>query len=310
MPDGSTASSANPWGYDAHNAYKRAWCDTGADSIMQILHNAQDNFNASYAIPQPPPPPNEFTIASGGNKINLTWSDNATTDPHFDGYVIYRSEGNVKHYRTVYEKIFECNAANVVHTFDDTTAVRGFNYYYYIQSKDDGSQNDVETGVPLYSSMFWTLTNTPAYLRRPAGNYLEHVRVVPNPYDIRARMFQFGEDFQYDRIAFYELPPVCKIKIYTERGDLIYEKNHTDGSGDELWDSMTSSRQIVVSGIYILYVEVTENTYAESAIYAPRDYINPKTDEVEITQGDLLYDAGDLMFKKGDSVIRKFVVIR
>jgi hypothetical protein len=40
---------------------------------------------------------------------------------------------------------------------------------------------------------------------------------------------------------------------------------------------MTSSRQIVVSGIYLLYVEVTED------------------------------GAG---FKKGESVIRKFVVIR
>jgi len=90
------------------------------------------------------------------------------------------------------------------------------------------------------------------------GTWLDLVRVVPNPYDIRARMFQFGEDFQYDRIASYGLPPVCDLKVYTEWGDLIWSKKHTDGSGDELWDSMTSSRQIVVSGIYILYVETPE----------------------------------------------------
>jgi len=41
----------------------------------------------------------------------------------------------------------------------------------------------------------------------------------------------------------------------TERGDLIWEKVHDDGSGDELWDSLTSSGQIVVSGIYIAYFE-------------------------------------------------------
>ena len=90
------------------------------------------------------------------------------------------------------------------------------------------------------------------------GTWLDLVRVVPNPYDIRARMFQFGDKSQYDRIAFYGLPPVCDVKVYTERGDLIWTKKHTDGSGDELWDSMTSSRQIVVSGIYILYVETPE----------------------------------------------------
>jgi len=197
-----------------------------------------------------------------------------------------------------------------VHEFDDTTATRGFSYYYYIQSKDDGSRNDTEPGVPLYSSMFWTITNTAAYLRRPSGNFIEHVRVVPNPYDIRARMFQFGEDFQYDRIAFYELPPICKVKIYTERGDLIWEKFHNDGSGDELWDSMTSSRQLIVSGVYILYVEVSEDIMADKDIYAPRDYFDPKTDELVIAKGDLLFNKDELMFKKGDSVFRKFVVIR
>ena len=31
--------------------------------------------------------------------------------------------------------------------------------------------------------------------------------------------------------------------------------SNTNGTGDELWDSKTSSGQIVTSGIYILYVE-------------------------------------------------------
>jgi hypothetical protein len=88
------------------------------------------------------------------------------------------------------------------------------------------------------------------------GKGLDLVRVVPNPYDIRSRMFQFGDKFQYDRIAFYGLPPACKLKIFTERGDLIWERDHKAGTGgDELWDSQTSSGQIVASGIYILYVE-------------------------------------------------------
>jgi len=87
--------------------------------------------------------------------------------------------------------------------------------------------------------------------------WLDLVRVVPNPYDIRARSFQFGDKSQYDRIAFYGLPGACTMKIFTERGDLIWEKDHS-GKGDELWDSMTSSGQIIASGIYILYVETPE----------------------------------------------------
>jgi len=92
----------------------------------------------------------------------------------------------------------------------------------------------------------------------PEGIGLELVRVVPNPYDIRARSLQYGEDFQYDRINFFGLPEVCTVKVFTERGDLIWEKYHDDGSGDEIWNSLTSSGQIVVSGIYILYVETPD----------------------------------------------------
>jgi hypothetical protein len=168
-----------------------------------------------------------------------------------------------------------------LHQFNDVTATRGFDYYYYIQTK---AQDTAEPGRMLYSSMFWTLTSVPANLLRPAGTSLREVRVVPNPYDIRARMFQFGDKSQYDRLAFYGIPGICKLRIFTERGDLIWEKYHDNGSGDELWDSRTSSGQIVVSGIYILLVEVMENITNE--------------------------ESGELVFRKGETVYRKFVIIR
>jgi hypothetical protein len=259
MPDGSIASAQNPYDYTAHDAYKRAWVETGRDTILKTYRAAIRNYDSDYRIPKPPPPPSQFIVTSGGDRIRLEWADNAEADPHFDGYVIYRSEGNVLDYRTVYDPIFECNKSNVVHSFDDLTAKRGFDYYYYIQSKDDGTQNDIDPGTPLYSSPFWTLTSVAATLQRPAiTTTLDSVRVVPNPYDIRARLFQFGSKFQYDRIAFYGLPPVCKLKIFTEIGELIWEKEHTKGTGDELWDSTTSSGQIIASGIYILYVEAPD----------------------------------------------------
>jgi hypothetical protein len=405
MPDGSTTTD--------YNLYKRKWCETGKDSILQTYRNAIRNYKLGYNIAKALPP-KSFTVTSGGKRILLEWEPN-DEGGHFNGYVIYRSAGTVLDRKTVYEKIFECSKANVVHSFEDITATRGFDYYYYIQTKDDGTQNDVHPGVPLYSSMFWTVTNVAATLQQPAepvtpyppsdnsrfwklvtnyrGNWvadtsyngdshdvvsyqgsfyictlsisdttkpladtthhwrlvstkgdsvafdkgtwilgssyadtthdivsynglsyickanisqdsiapdvdkarwklqtsrgswisgshynandlvtysgsrfvtlyaiasgkgLDLVRVVPNPYDIRARFFQFGDQSQYDRIAFYGLPGECKLKIFTERGDLIREINHSGGTGDELWDSKTSSGQIIVSGIYILYVE-------------------------------------------------------
>ncbi len=402
LPDGTTTTD--------FDAYKRIWVQTGVDSILKTYHNALNNYNSGYAIPKPPPPPNQFTVTSGGDRIILTWANNAESDPHFGGYVIYRSQGNVLDRRTVYEKIFDCTKSNIVNEFDDVTAKRGFDYYYYIQSKDDGTQ----AGTALYSSLFWTITSVPATLQRPAepktpfppdvlntfwklivpykgtwsdtnhysshdvvtynhinyicklavfdttkpdvdtswqmattqgdslafnkgawisrssyadtthdivtyngssyicrsefardtiapdidkthwqllvsqGNWisgshysagnevsylgsnfvtlyaiasgkgLDMVRVVPNPYDIRGRFFQFGDQSQYDRIAFYGLPPICQLKIFTERGDLIWQRAHTKGTGDELWNSTTSSGQIIASGIYILYVETPD----------------------------------------------------
>ena len=252
MPDGSSTTD--------YNNYKKEWVLTCRDSVMKMFGNATLNYQSGYNIPLPPPPPETFTVQSGGDRIRLSWAENATTHPNFDGYVIVRAEGASGSPKAAYQKIWECDASHVAHSFDDTTAVRGFDYYYAVQSKDDGSTNDVEPGKPLVSHLLWTLTSVAANLQRPAGTALEEVRVVPNPYDIRSRALQFGDDYQYDRIAFYGLPGVCKVRVFTERGDLIWEKDHNDGSGDELWDSMTSSGQIIVSGIYILYVEAEDGS--------------------------------------------------
>jgi hypothetical protein len=282
MPDGSTTTDAA--------AYKKAWVLTCEDSILQTLRNAARMYQYLYedgdAIADSPPPPDEFIVESGGDRIKLSWSNNAEDPdlyPHFDGYQIYRSEGTVMNPKTQYVKIFECNKADAVNSYDDMTARRGFDYYYYIQTKSDGSDNDLHPGVPLVSSKFSTLTNTPANLRRIAGDELEDIRVVPNPYVKSVRKYQFGERSQYDQIAFYGIPPYCEIKIYTERGDLIWEKVHDNGSGDELWNSLTTYGQVVASGVYIAYFKVIQ------------DYTDPNT--------------GKQLFK-GQSTYRKFIVIR
>ena len=252
MPDGSTTTD--------HNLYKRRWCETGRDSILKTFQRAVLNAQAGYHLKSAPPPPSSFTVTSGGDRIRLEWSPSAgESDAGFNGYVVYRSRGLVLDFQAEYEKIFECNKSNIVHSFDDVSARRGFDYYYYIQSKDDGTQNTVEPGKPLYSSLFWTVTSVAANLQRPAvTSTLDSIRVVPNPYDIRSRVFQFGVKSQYDRIAFYGLPPICKLMIFTESGERIWQKDHTSSTGDELWDSTTSSGQIVASGIYILYVEAPD----------------------------------------------------
>jgi len=153
LPSGETTAD--------RNEYKKAWVWTAEDSIMQTYRRAMANYQCQYNIPQPPPPPETFTVFSGANRIVLTWADNAVSTPHFGGYGIYRATGRVD---TLYTLIFECDVLDAVHQFEDRTVVPDCDYYYFIVTKGDGSQNNLYPGIPLISSKYWTLTNRPARL--------------------------------------------------------------------------------------------------------------------------------------------------
>ena len=273
LPDGSTTTDPDK--------YKDTWIYTGKDSILLTFGRALRNYRLHYKIPEPPLPPPLFEVKSGGDRIMLKWKASPSeTDPGFAGYKIYRAVGKPD---TTYDLIH--TAPKGQYKFDDLTAQRGFSYYYYIVSYNDGSNNSSGAANPtgeLHSNRFYTRTTEPAYLRRQAGQSLKDIRVVPNPFNVRMRDLQFtGEP---DKIMFLNIPGHCTINIYTERGDLIQTIHHEDGSGDETWNSVTSSRQVVVSGVYIAHFVVTE------------DYHDPVTNA--------------LKYRKGDEAFRKFVIIR
>ena len=152
MPDGSTTTD--------HNLYKRSWVQTSRDSLLKTFLIALENYNNNYQ-PHHPPPPSVFNVTLEEQGIRLTWSDNAVTFPNFDGYEIWRAEGSILDPATAYTKIFECDGQALTHQYLDETAVYGFDYYYAIQSKYDGSLNN---GTPLRSGLLWTLTTQPANL--------------------------------------------------------------------------------------------------------------------------------------------------
>lgn len=273
LPDGNTTTDKN--------IFKNAWVYTGRDSIMMTFGRAKRNFDLNYLIPAAPFPPEVFNVSSGGDRINLTWTPSRSEgEPGFAGYKIYRSVGKPD---TTFNQIAVVPPGTSV--YEDKTPARNFSYYYYIVAFNDGSNNATGAANPtgeLHSGRFYTRTTEPAYLRRQAGTALDNIRVVPNPYNIKARDLQYTG--QPDKITFLEIPAQCKIRIFTERGDLIQVIDHTDGSGDEEWNSITTSRQVVVSGVYIAHFEVTE------------DYADPAT--------------GEVLYKKGETAVRKFVIIR
>ena len=130
-------------------------------------------------------------------------------------------------------------------------------YFYYIQSVGQVNNNGTgmtPTGSVMKSSRYYTQTYDPAFLKRPPGNTLADVRVVPNPYVLEAdQNIRFPD--QQDKLAFFEIPGECTIQIFSELGEAIFTIEHTDGTGDEFWNLTTESNQVLASGIYFAVIK-------------------------------------------------------
>jgi hypothetical protein len=233
------------------------------DSLFQTFRRAIDNFQSGFTLPQPPLPPAIFDVTGGGDRIRLSWTP-ADNDPNPPvAFNIYRAEQNLD---STYHLIHTASAGES--TYDDINPIRGVDYYYYITAV--GSPQTGGPGTPagaLESSRYYTQTYDPARLKRPAGTELSQIRIVPNPYVISGTTPSStspGVRYPGDRIGFLNIPGECTIRIYTELGELIKTIEHNDGSGDEFWESVTSSNQIVVSGIYIAVI--TDNTTGQNHI--------------------------------------------
>jgi hypothetical protein len=97
--------------------------------------------------------------------------------------------------------------------------------------------------------------NVPATIVSPFAKPSDAIRIAPNPYIISSNENTLRFPGEPDKIAFFNISGNCVIRIYTELGELIKEIVHNDGTGDAYWNSITSSNQVVVSGIYIVVFE-------------------------------------------------------
>jgi hypothetical protein len=229
---------------------------TGKDSLFNSFRRAIANFKSGYAIPTPPAPPKVLNVNSAGDKISLAWDVYDAGDPNLTGFQIYRATGR---YDAEYSLVATLGAS--ARSYDDVQVTRGVAHYYYVVSVGSPSTNTggglTPAGVPLVSNRIYSQTYDPAFLKRQAGNSLgvnnmDSIRIVPNPYHIGSDPDQLRFSKEPDKIAFFNIPGYCKIRIYTELGELIYEADHQDGSGDAYWNSVTSARQVIVSGVYIV----------------------------------------------------------
>jgi len=244
---------------------------TGKDSLFQTFRRALANYKSGHKIAEAPMPPKTFTVVSQGDKIALSWDVYNASDPNTKGFRIYRAQGQ---YDGEYTMLAEVPAST--RAYNDASAARGPAYYYYIVAVGDPALNTGDgltpPGVALISSRYYTQTYDPAYLKRQAGDQdtsatwgadgkskwtMKDIRIVPNPFSLSSTEATLRFYKEPDKIAFFNIPGYCKIRIYTELGELIKTIDHNDGSGDAYWNSVTSSNQVIVSGIYIVVFENT-----------------------------------------------------
>ncbi|MCZ6632545.1 MAG: hypothetical protein O7G87_04005 [bacterium] len=242
--------------YDGQSMTKNRWVLSTRDSILSLIRRAEANWASGLSIPHPPMPPSKFEVVSGSDRIVLTWD--TFPNANQSSFEIWRT-------RNLFEGALEddwkyqliATPGGGDRRFEDTDVIRGISYFYYIISvgevNNDGTAM-TPTGMRLKSSRYYTQTYSPAFLKRPPGNALSEVRVVPNPYILEAdKNIRFPD--QQDKMAFFEIPGQCTIKIYSELGELIHTIEHGDGSGDEFWNLTTDSNQVVTSGIYFAVVQ-------------------------------------------------------
>jgi hypothetical protein len=240
---------------------KDRWISTGIDSVMLSAYRAQWNYDHNYNIPQAPPPPDSATVTGYGDGVQIEWTDlEAESMPNFAGYRVMSriTSDDTIFYKVVYES--DSNDKATHHSIKLTNVIPSAQYYYYIQSKAKIGENDPNAdpttrGKIMYSSRLLypniDFVQPPRFAGQPD---LSKIRIVPNPYNINdPLLLKFYSDTDGRNITFYNLPSFCNIKIYTENGDLVQtiEHNNRLGLGSETWDMLTSSQQVINSGVYI-----------------------------------------------------------
>ena len=259
---------------------------------------ASPSVDTHWLLPAPPPTPS-LRYSPGDQAVQMVWDNTAEITPDtktkeidFVGYKIYRAlyspsnwtliaafdnvDGPVKVVNTERDSLGYVDLPDLVNDFVDdggTTPwgtvieppINGIPYFYSVVAYDKGDErinlppsessksnySKTESGAPLAvvpKRMFET----------GDSNYdITKIKVVPNPY----KATDVFEDIYENAILFTNLPPVCKISIFSLAGDLVQELYHEDGSSMERWDVISRNQQSVVSGLYIYVVETSDDKF-------------------------------------------------
>lgn len=253
-----------------------------------------------WVLPIPPVTPNlAYSPVDGG--IKLAWDQAAENsfDPRvgavdFEGYKIYRSLytpgnwtmiaafDNVDHPVDVVNTQGDTlssdpvNLPDIINSYIDyggvtawgdtiSAPLNGIPYYYTVVAYD---RNKPQLGIKPTESPLTNYKKSASNAAIPvypgklyeageAAKSMNSIKVVPNPY----RGTALWEARYEDRIRFSNLPPVCRIRIFSLSGDLVDVIDHSNGTDYEYWDLISRNEQSVVSGVYVYSVETDKDKH-------------------------------------------------
>jgi hypothetical protein len=245
------------------NRYLRSGRDSLFTKIAQVSQMFKDTngdfdlMKGAGLIGTPLPSPG-LKVTSDLRTIILEWEDVGAAK-----YRIYRrlkstftlQDDPSELAKDPYPMIEEVDGS--VTSWTDNSVSIGNDYWYCVTSVDD-------TG--LESPKFLTRTN-PTSSKRSRGaaqpysalpsTAADSVYVVPNPYHRKSEQL-YGRMMTAGNIKFYGLPPQCRIRVYSQAGDLVATLDHEltfPPNSVSTWNMLTDSDQYISPGMYFFTID-------------------------------------------------------
>jgi len=260
---------------------KNATLRSGRDSLFAKIKKIKTLFrgaNGRYdfsiqsiagKIAPPPAWPARQELSSEVGGCGVEWSPVA-------GAVAYRVYRRLQPFfyaetpgTETYRVVFQCGGTrpagdveyspDAVTRWTDKNVAPAQHYWYYVTAVNaqgiESSQFVTRTEPTLTNTDYGSVT---PYESSPAD--LKGVYVVPNPYHVKAASRLYGRP--ENLLDFVGLPASCRIRIFTQSGELVTTLNHAyqfPPSSTETWEMRTSMDQTIASGVYIYVVDEAQD---------------------------------------------------
>lgn len=246
--------------------------------LIAVTDKVWEYYNNDFVIAVLPTPTLNATF--GDRTVTLNWSNQLDIEyenPYLpvplndlEGYKLYRTtDPSLSRWEEVASFPMQFKGQSSIdpsaYEFKDTDVLNGFRYFYNLcVYRTSPSGNLLESAkladLRNIDNQPNALAVIPETVPAQTAADLDRIKVVPNPYVISAAWDEarlgnspFGEPIR--NLNFTHLPSPCTIKIFTVDGDLVATLEHTNDTGKEEWNLLTSERRPVVSGIYFYHIE-------------------------------------------------------